>query len=95
MVCVGVYFQSIGEGASTSSIFLQGICGAMFMKLETFFLYTVPCIVMGYKVLWCNMQLNKPGTPEQTPSLFDKCTGFFYVHYTTHVTDGCTLQMQH
>ena len=26
----------------------------------------------------------------QTPSLYDKCTGLFYVHYTTHRTNGCT-----
>ena len=28
----------------------------------------------------------KPETPGQTPSLNDKCPGFFYVHYTTHGT---------
>ena len=46
--------------------------------------------VMFYKVLWCNMQPTKPGTLGQTPSLIDKYTGFFYVHYTTHGTNGFT-----
>ncbi len=45
---------------------------------------------MVYKVLWHNMQPIKPGTPGRTPSLFDKCTGFFYMHYTTHETNGFT-----
>ena len=29
-------------------------------------------------------------TPGRTPSLFDKCTGFFYMPYTTHGTNGFT-----
>ena len=33
-----------------------------------------------------NLQPTEPETPGQTPSLNDKCTGFFYVHYTTHGT---------
>ncbi len=45
---------------------------------------------MIYKVLWRNMQPIKPGTPGRTPSLFDKCTGFFFVRYTTHGTNGFT-----
>ena len=32
----------------------------------------------------------QPGTPGRTPSLFDKCTGFFYMRYTTHGTNGFT-----
>ena len=38
----------------------------------------------------CNLQPTKPETPGQTPSLNDKCTGFFYVHYTTHGTYSFT-----
>ena len=37
-----------------------------------------------------NLQQTKPETPGQTPSLNDKCTGFFYVHYTTHGTYSFT-----
>ena len=40
--------------------------------------------VRAYKVMRRNLQPTKPETPGQTPSLNDKCTGFFYVHYTTH-----------
>ena len=36
------------------------------------------------------LQPTKPETPGQTPSLNDKCTGFFYVHYTTHGTYSFT-----
>ncbi len=43
---------------------------------------------MVYKVLWRNMQPIKPGTLGRSPSLFNKCTGFFYVRYTTHRTNG-------
>ena len=35
---------------------------------------------MLYKVLWRNLHPIRPGTPGQTPSLHDKCTGFFYMH---------------
>ena len=38
---------------------------------------------MVYKVLWRNVLPIKPGTPQQTHSLFDKCTGFFDVRYMT------------
>ena len=44
--------------------------------------------VIVYKVLWCNLLPIKPGTPGRTPSLSDKCTGFFFVCYTTHGTNG-------
>ena len=37
-------------------------------------------------MLWHNMLPFKPGTSGQTPSLYDKLTGFFYVHYTTQYT---------
>ena len=37
-----------------------------------------------------NLQPTKPETPGQTPSLNDRCTGFFYVHYTTHGTYSFT-----
>ena len=30
----------------------------------------------------------KTGTPGRTLSLFEKCTGFFYMHYTTHGTNS-------
>ena len=42
-----------------------------------------------YKVL---RRIKQPhsGTPGRTPSLFDKCTGFFYMRYTTHGTNGFT-----
>ena len=46
--------------------------------------------VMVYKVQWCNMQPIKLETLGQTPSLFDKCTGFFNVRYTMHRTRGFT-----
>ena len=36
------------------------------------------------------LQGAQPGTPGQTPSLFDMCTGFFYMRYTTHETNGFT-----
>ena len=47
---------------------------------------------MVYKVLWRNQLQIKPGTLGQTPSLFNKYTRFFYVHYTTHGTNrfACT-----
>ena len=32
----------------------------------------------------------RPGTPGRAPSLYDKCTGLFYMHYTTHGTTGFT-----
>ncbi len=41
-------------------------------------------------VLWCNLQPTIPETPGQTPSLSDKCTGVFYMHYTTYRTYGLT-----
>ena len=44
---------------------------------------------MVYKVLR-RIQQPQPGTPGQTPSLFDKCTGFFYKRYTKHGTNGFT-----
>ena len=34
------------------------------------------------------IQQPQPGTPGRTPYLFDKCTGFFCMHYTTHGTNG-------
>ena len=37
-----------------------------------------------------NLQPTKPETPGETPSLNDKCTGFFYVYYTTHGTYSFT-----
>ena len=37
-----------------------------------------------------NLRPTKPETPGQTPSLKDKCTGLFYVHYTTHGTYSFT-----
>ena len=46
--------------------------------------------VRVYKVMRRNLQPTKPETPGQTPSLNDKCTGFFYVHYTTHGTYSFT-----
>ena len=36
------------------------------------------------------MKQQQPGTPGRTPSLFDKCTGFFYVRYTKHGTNFLT-----
>ena len=42
------------------------------------------------KVMRRNLQPTEPETPGQTPSLNDKCTGFFYVHYTTHGTFSFT-----
>ena len=45
---------------------------------------------MVYKVLWRNVLPIKPGTPQQTHSLFDKCTGFFDVRYITDKTNGFT-----
>ena len=46
--------------------------------------------VRVYKVMRRNLQPTKPETPGQTPFLNDKCTGFFYVHYTTHGTYSFT-----
>ena len=45
---------------------------------------------MFNKVLWRNMLLIRPGKPGWTPSLFKKCTGFFYMHYTTNRTRRLT-----
>ena len=49
---------------------------------------------MVYKVLWRNMQPVKPGTPGRTPSLFEKCTGFFFPpnlgKYRVHVYSSHT-----
>ena len=42
--------------------------------------------VMVYTVLWRIMQPIIPGSPGRTSSLFDKCTGFFYVGHTSHRT---------
>ena len=44
---------------------------------------------MVYKVLR-RIQQPQPGTPGCTPSLFDKCTEFFYMRYKTHGTNGFT-----
>ena len=42
-------------------------------------------------VMYYNVQGAIPETPGQAPLLFhDKCTGFFYVHYTTHGTYSFT-----
>ena len=41
-------------------------------------------------MLWCNLLPVRPGTPGRTPSLYNKCTVHFYVHYTTHRTVGFT-----
>ena len=41
---------------------------------------------MFYNVLWRKLLTIGPGTPGQTPSLFDKCTGFFYMRYITQST---------
>ena len=46
--------------------------------------------VRVYKVMRRNLQPTKPETLRQIPSLNDKCTGFFYVHYTTHGTYSFT-----
>ncbi len=46
---------------------------------------------MVYEVLWHNMLPIKQGIPGRTPSLCDKCTGFFYVRHTTHGTNGFTF----
>ena len=46
--------------------------------------------VRVYKVMRRNLQPTKPETPGQSPSFNDKCTGFFYVHYTTHGTYSFT-----
>ena len=45
---------------------------------------------MVYKVLWRNKLPIKPGTPGRTPFLFQKCTGLFYMRYTTHRTSEFT-----
>ena len=47
-----------------------------------------------YKVLWRDMQPIKPGKPGQIHSLYNKCTGFFYVHYTTHWTYGLASHLK-
>ncbi len=49
---------------------------------------------MVYEVLWRNMLPIKLGTPGRTPSLCDKCTGFFYVRYTTHSTYSFTSHLK-
>ena len=46
-----------------------------------------PNYVVPYKVIR-RIQHSQPGTPGRAPSLFDKCTGFFYMRYTTHGTNG-------
>ena len=46
-------------------------------------------LIRVYKLLW-RIQQPQQGTPGRTPSLFDKCTGFFYMRYTTHGTNGFT-----
>ena len=43
---------------------------------------------MVYKVLWRKAANQTRNTGGKTPSLFDKCTGFFYVH--TYTTTGQT-----
>ena len=43
---------------------------------------------MVYKVLCPNMLPIKPEHRGKPPSLYDKCTWLFYVHYTTHRTYG-------
>ena len=54
-------------------------CGAMFLKY-----------VMVNRVLWRNVHPIKQGWQWRSPSLFNKCTGFFYVHNTTQLTNGFT-----
>ncbi len=49
---------------------------------------------MVCKWLSCNIEPIKPGTLGQTLSLYDKCTGFLYVHYTTHETLGFMSHMK-
>ena len=44
-------------------------------------------LIRVYKVLRC-IQQPQPGTPGCTPSLYDKCTGFFHMRYTTQGTNG-------
>ena len=46
---------------------------------------------MVYKVLQHNILMTRPGTRGQTPSLFDKCTRFFYVRYTMHRTNSTPI----
>ena len=44
---------------------------------------------MVYKALWRNMLPIKLGTPwGEHPSIFDKYTGFFYMHFTTQGTNS-------
>ena len=55
------------------------------MNFETQLLSTD--LIRVYKVLQRIQQL-QPGTPGRAPSLFEKCTGFFNMRYTTHGTNG-------
>ena len=46
-----------------------------------------------YKVLWC-IQQPQSGTTGLTPSLFDKCTGFFYMRLHNTWDNGFTSQLK-
>ena len=50
---------------------------------DTYILYTyLECFLVHFAA--------NPEAPGQAPSLYDKCPGFFYVHYTTHGTYSFT-----
>ncbi len=77
----------IPRGVSKRSVFfLQGMWSYV-LKYETYS-FVAPC--NGLRGAVAQYAAIKPGTLGRTPSLYDKCTGFFYVRYTTHGTNGFT-----
>ena len=84
--CIALYHTPKGCIKELNICFCK-VCGAKFWSMRHI---PLKHHVMVYKVLWRNMLPIRPGTPGRTPSLFDKCTGFFYMRYTTHGTNGFT-----
>ena len=50
----------------------------------------IPWTLPSWQKMHRRIQQPQPGTLGQTLSLFDKCPGFFYVRYTTHMTNSFT-----
>ena len=58
-------------------------CVGLRLKYETYSFYIAPCNVLQYAA-------NQTRNTRAAPSLYCKCTGFFYVRHTTHGTNGFT-----
>ena len=76
----------VTRGVSTYSIVLHGMWDYV-LSYETYS-FIAPC--NGLQGAVAQYAANRTRNPGQTPSLFDKFTGFFYIHYTTHGTNGFT-----